>query len=375
VCVYQFRHSRSNCFGNVSKADAKIWADFYSANIFYFFFKKKSSDLCPMKCLIIQTAFIGDVILATPLIEQLHRCHPALDIHLLVRRGNEALLAEHPHLKRVWVWDKKNGKYRGLWRLLRDIRRERFDWVINCQRFAASGFLTAFSGAPVRIGFDKNPFSRGFTVRVPHRFGTAEAPLHEVERNLALVRALTDERFQRPVLYPRAQDRARAAELRPPQPYICIAPTSVWFTKQLPADKWLELIALIPADTAVLLLGAPDDRAACEAILRQCQRPQVYNLAGELGLLASAALMQGARMNYVNDSAPMHLASAVNAPVTAVFCSTVPAFGFGPLSDERQILETQIPLACRPCGLHGYKACPEEHFNCARQIRFEPLPE
>jgi heptosyltransferase-2 len=75
--------------------------------------------------------------------------------------------------------------------------------------------------------------------------------------------------------------------------------------------------------------------------------------------------MKGAIMNYVNDSAPLHFASAVNAPVTAVFCSTVPAFGFGPLSDVSFVVETDIPLSCRPCGLHGYKACPLGHFNCS----------
>jgi heptosyltransferase-2 len=78
-------------------------------------------------------------------------------------------------------------------------------------------------------------------------------------------------------------------------------------------------------------------------------------------------------MNYVNDSAPMHFASAVNAPVTAVYCSTVPGFGFGPLSDNRHLVETPEPLDCRPCGLHGYKACPLGHFNCAHKIQDQQL--
>ncbi|HEV9038701.1 MAG TPA: glycosyltransferase family 9 protein, partial [Puia sp.] len=73
-------------------------------------------------------------------------------------------------------------------------------------------------------------------------------------------------------------------------------------------------------------------------------------------------------MNYVNDSAPMHFASAVNAPVTAVYCSTLPEFGFGPLSDDSHIVQIAQHLDCRPCGLHGYKACPLGHFNCAHKI-------
>jgi heptosyltransferase-2 len=97
------------------------------------------------------------------------------------------------------------------------------------------------------------------------------------------------------------------------------------------------------------------------------------NLAGKLSLLQSAALMSGAEMNFVNDSAPMHLASATNAPVTAIYCSTVPWFGFGPLSDTSFIVESTEPPSCKPCGLHGYASCPRKHFSCALSIRNEQL--
>jgi heptosyltransferase-2 len=96
-------------------------------------------------------------------------------------------------------------------------------------------------------------------------------------------------------------------------------------------------------------------------------------LAGKLNFLESAALMEKAVMNYVNDSAPMHFASAMNAPVTAIYCSTIPAFGYGPLSENSTIVELQEPLSCRPCGIHGKKSCPETHFNCAMKIRNEQL--
>jgi len=123
----------------------------------------------------------------------------------------------------------------------------------------------------------------------------------------------------------------------------------------------------------VYLLGAPGDKTLCEEIKKISLFPFVINLAGQLNFLQSAALMEKAVMNYVNDSAPMHFASAVNAPVTAVYCSTVPAFGYGPLSDESHIVETGERLSCRPCGLHGYKACPKGHFKCANDISDEQL--
>ena len=73
-------------------------------------------------------------------------------------------------------------------------------------------------------------------------------------------------------------------------------------------------------------------------------------------------------MNYVNDSAPMHLCSAMNAPCSAVFCSTVPKFGFGPLSEKSFIIQTTEELECRPCGIHGFKECPIKTFECANSI-------
>lgn len=151
--------------------------------------------------------------------------------------------------------------------------------------------------------------------------------------------------------------------MAPPSKYVCLAPTSVWFTKQWPEGKWIELISMLPQEMMVFLIGAPGDAEACSRIAQKAGRGEV--LAGKLSLLATAHLMEGAVMNYVNDSAPLHIASAMNAPVTAVFCSTVPAFGFGPLRENGRVVETAEYLDCRPCGLHGYKSCPKGHFKCA----------
>ncbi|MBC7923644.1 MAG: glycosyltransferase family 9 protein [Ferruginibacter sp.] len=317
--------------------------------------------------LLIQTAFLGDVVLATALIEKLRAFYPQARIDFLLRKGNEGLLAAHPHLGEVLVWDKQRGKYRDLGRLVGDLRRRRYSHVINLQRFASTGWLTAFSGAREKIGFSKNPFSFLFTRRVPHRIAEG---VHEVRRNLDLIDFLTDDAFVGPKLYPSPADFER---VRPYQtrPYVCIAPTSVWFTKQFPRSQWVGLINQIPLEYQIYLLGSPPDAGAGEEIGRDAglkNTERVHNLAGALSLLASAALMRGAVLNYVNDSAPLHLASAVDAPTCAVYCSTVPAFGFGPLAAFSRIVEIQSPLACRPCGLHGRAACPLGHFKCAHEI-------
>jgi heptosyltransferase-2 len=310
------------------------------------------------KILVIQTAFIGDVVLATPVVEELHRAYPAARIDFLLRKGNEALFEGHPFLHDILIWDKGKGKYSKLFSLLLEIRKRRYDLVVNLQRFSASGFLTVFSGAKRTLGFAKNPWSFFFTKRYPHSIGMGQ---HEVERNLSLLSDLLDYQIVRPKLYPGQQDLPAGKQ----GPYITISPASVWFTKQLPAAKWEALIAGLGLQDEIFLLGGKGDRGLCEAIKNKFPDRKIQVLAGQLGFLQSAALMKNARMNFVNDSAPLHLASAVNAPVTAVFCSTVPAFGFTPLSDVSFVVETTVPLPCRPCNLHGKKACPLGHFKCA----------
>lgn len=324
------------------------------------------------KFLVIQTAFIGDVVLATALVEKLAAHFPGAGIDFLVRKGNESLLQNNPHIREVLVWNKKENKLKNLFLLVQTIRSRRYDKVINLQRFFATGLLTAFSGAKESIGFDKNPLSFLFSVKVKHIISKAGGIKHEVERNNDLVSAFTDDNFNRPKLYPSAND-FNVVQSYGIKPYVTMTPGSVWFTKQYPVEKWIEVIAKFPAGYQVYLLGGKENTAECDHIKNSAGNNNVQVLAGKLSFLQSAALMKNAAMNYVNDSAPLHFASAVNAPVTAVFCSTLPAFGFTPLSDITYILETPENLDCRPCGLHGRRACPEKHFKCALTIETDRL--
>ncbi len=278
-------------------------------------------------------------------------------IDLVVRKGNEGLFDEHPFLRKLFVWDKRTNKTRNLFKLIRELRKERYGHIINCQRFFSTGLMTVLAKGDEKVGYDKNPMAPFFTRSVKHVIGDGR---HEVDRLNALIEHISAKSRPLPKLHPPAKDQQVMA---PPSKYVCLAPTSVWFTKQWPEGKWIELISMLPQEMMVFLIGAPGDAEACSRIAQKAGRGEV--LAGKLSLLATAHLMEGAVMNYVNDSAPLHIASAMNAPVTAVFCSTVPAFGFGPLREDGRVVETAEYLDCRPCGLHGYKSCPKGHFKCA----------
>ena len=358
--------------------------------------------------LVIQTAFLGDAVLVTSILEKLHAQYPNAAIDLVVRKGNEGLFGfcatprgssgtvdppgrpssadkahTHPFLRHLFVWDKRKGKNRALFALIGDLRRTEYDHIINCQRFLSTGLMTVLARGKEKIGYDKNPLSVLFTRTVKHVIGDGR---HEVDRLNALIEHLTDGKRPLPRLYPTADDRAKVDTIirshglastahhepmgtwtHEHMPYVCIAPASVWFTKQWPEHKWIELVRTLPREQQVFIIGAPGDTSLAQRIIAASGRG--VDLTKDLRLLESAALMEGAAMNYVNDSAPLHIASAMNAPVTAIFCSTVPAFGFGPLRANGRILETTEKLDCRPCGLHGHKACPKGHFRCAEGIR------
>ena len=321
------------------------------------------------KFLVIQTAFTGDVVLATALIEKLHTDFPSAQIDFLLRKGNEGLLHNHPFITNLLVWDKTQGKLRNLLKMGMRVRREKYTHVINIHRFASSGLITWMSGAPYRAGFDKNPLSFCYTRKVKHEISAdyMEEPVHEVDRNQSLIQDITDTHPAMPCLYPTPADRQAIAQYTA-QPYICIAPSSVWFTKQFPAEKWVALLNDLPEQYTVYLLGGRGDTPLCEGIKNATRNKNMQNLCGKLPFLQSAAIMQSAVMNYANDSAPLHFASAMDAPVTAVFCSTIPSFGFGPLRENARIVQLEERLYCRPCGLHGRKVCPQGHFKCALDI-------
>lgn len=309
-----------------------------------------------MKVLIIQTSFPGDTILASSMAESLHTSIPHAEIHFLVRKGNESLFVDHPFLKKIWIWDKKS-KFRSALSLIRSFRKEKFDQVINLQRFFMTGLMSVLSGANRIVGFDKNPLSMFYSKKVKHKF---ENGLHETKRNHKLIEDIAP-LFKQAALYPAPIEISS-------KPYIVLAPASVWYTKQWPETYWIELGKMLQKAYEIVLLGGPVDVDLCARIEKGIGE-NVINTCGKYSLLASAAIIKSAQAIVCNDSAPAHLATAVNTPTVQIYCSTSTEFGFSAQAEKTIILETDLELNCRPCNNHGLKACPLEHFSCAKSIK------
>jgi heptosyltransferase II len=317
--------------------------------------------------LIIQTAFAGDLILTLPLAQELRRLHPAARIDVVCIPQTATLLRGHPAFDTVIVYDKRGGTDRFL-DIARRLRVHRYHTVISPHRSFRSALLARATGAQMRIAFDRAAGALLYTHRVEYRDDA-----HEVERNLALLTPLTADvdGTQRPRLYPGESDTAAAAAivatLHPFARYAVIAPGSVWATKRYPVEGFRAVAEALPEDCGIVLIGGNEDRELCDRVASPLSPDRVRNTAGSVSFLASAALIQQAAVLISNDSAPVHIASAMGTPVVEVYGATVPRFGFTPFGVPSRIVELD-GLSCRPCGIHGGDACPIETFNCMRDL-------
>jgi heptosyltransferase-2 len=331
------------------------------------------------KILIIQTAFIGDTILASQFARAVKEQFPESEIHFFLRKGNESVIQGLSSIYKVWVWDKAGGKTRNLFKLIWELRKIRFDLVFNLHRHFNSGLVAALMKSPFKAGFKQNPLSLFYTHKVNHLIphNENEKIWHEVQRNLQLLQLCS----------PQFQISSDAKNYRPELPllekhffkiaphsegeYFVLAPASVWFTKAWSESKFRELTHALSTLGRVIFIGAPTDKELCDRIRKDL--PNTLNLCGDLSLLDSAALMKKAKRVFVNDSAPLHLASCVNAKTTAIFCSTVQDFGYTPLATDSIVVDVGQTLDCRPCGLHGHKSCPKGHFRCSEDIQIQTV--
>lgn len=332
------------------------------------------NDASSKTILIIQTAFIGDTILASQFARAVKDKYPNSKIHFFLRKGNESVIQGLSTVEKVWVWDKAGGKTKNLLKLIWELRKIRFDLVFNLHRHFNSGLVSALIKSPFKAGFIQNPLSFFYTHKVnhliPHK--SMSGVWHEVQRNLQLLQKAEptfviseNAKLYKPEL-PLLDKHFSKVAPHTDGEYFVIAPASVWFTKAWSEHKYRELTRELSQMGKVLFIGAPTDKDLCDRIRKDI--PNTENLCGALNLLDSAALMKKAKRVFVNDSAPLHLASCVNAKTTAIFCSTVQEFGYTPLADQSIVIDVGNSLSCRPCGLHGYKQCPLGHFKCAEEI-------
>jgi heptosyltransferase-2 len=316
--------------------------------------------------LIVQTSFLGDVVLTTPLLAVLRERLEPRRCAVLVRPEAVPLMAGHPDVDQVLVDDKHGGDAgaRGALRTARRLRAERFDLVVSPHRSLRTALVLAAAGIPRRVGFRE---SRGAFL-YHERVARVQAR-HDVERNLALAEPFGGEVAPRaPRLHVTEAAAARAASLLPPGPgpLVGIAPGSVWPTKRWTAEGFAAVAAALANEGArCVLLGGPADAALATAIAAE-SGGRALVLAGRTDLATLVAIVDRLALLVANDSAPMHIACARGVAVVAVFCATTTTLGYGPYGARATVVEAD--LACRPCGRHGGRRCPRGTEDCMRLV-------
>ena len=319
-----------------------------------------------MPALLVQTSFLGDMVLTTPLIAWLAGSGP-LDVVATPRAAG--LLENNPGVREVILYDKR-GVDRGIagfTRLASRLRGKGYDAAYLAQGSVRSGALALAAGIRDRVGFASSAGRLFYTTRVP-----SIDDMHHAARLLSLAtrdptRDIAASAL-RPHLYPGDRQRTAVDQLlgaaKLGEPLIALAPGSVWATKQWP--YYADLARDLRRDARLVIVGAESDRPLAAEIVHATGGTAI-DATGRLSLLASAELIGRSMLLVTNDSAPLHLASAMNTPTVAIFGPTVPEFGFGPLADRSRVAG-RTGLDCRPCDRHGPRRCPLGHWRCMREI-------
>ena len=338
-----------------------------------------------MASLVIQTSFIGDMVLTTPLLARLARRGP---VDVLATPVAGAILAQNPAVREILVFDKhrRDRGVAGFARLAGKLRRKGYASAYLAQGSVRSAALAVSAGIPERVGFDTSAGRALYSRRVPY-----DDTIHHAARLLSLgVRPgdgpLTLDDL-RPRLYPSITEVAAVdallAEARYERgtPLVALAPGSVWATKRWP--YYAELARLLTArGMRLAVVGGKDDHDLAREIaaaVRAGHGAPPVDAVGRLSLLASAELIGRAAVIVTNDSAPQHLASAMGTPTVSIFGPTVPEFGFGPLAAHHAAIGVDTlgvaNLDCRPCDRHGPQRCPLGHWRCMREITAQAVAD
>ncbi|WP_462427439.1 glycosyltransferase family 9 protein [Fusobacterium varium] len=318
-----------------------------------------------IRILIIHTAFIGDIVLSTPLVKKLKEVYPSSDITYVTTPAGASILRNNPNISEIVEYDKR-GKHKGLkgiYQLGKRLKYENFNLVITPHRYIRSSILSWMTGSPVRKGYRNAAASFLFTEKIPY-----DRNKHEVEKLLSFVSGKEEKRYEIE-LYPNKQDIKKVDEMLEKyqgKKLILLAPGSKWFTKKWPLEYFNEVIGQVMnrEDIVTGIIGGAE-----ELTLNIVTGGNVVDFRGKTTLLELAELIKRSELVVTNDSSPIHIASAwKNVKIFAIFGPTVKRLGFFPWSENSKVFETEN-LTCRPCSLHGGDKCPQRHFKCMLDIK------
>jgi heptosyltransferase-2 len=321
-----------------------------------------------MRILLVQTSFLGDVVLSTPVISALREKFPTAELWMMTTPIARGLVERDPELAGVITFDKNRSErsLASLWSKARELRAMRFDQAFALQRSARTSLLLFLAGIPTRIGFASARLSWLY-----HERRTRDNSCHDVIRNLQIlgdsVPDLQSRSHSLRVFTPQwgeISDSIRSKLVGTNNPIVMV-PGSVWKTKRWDWRGYREVAKrFIRQGRTVILVGAPDERELAEKVAGNLP---VLNMTGQTSIAELAWVISRAALVVCNDSMALHLSSAAKIPTVAIFCATSPTFGFGPWENLARVIEVEA-LSCKPCSRHGGDSCPTGTWACMREL-------
>lgn len=306
-----------------------------------------------MKILLLKPSSLGDVVHAFPVVRSLKRRWPDAELHWWIEAGLASLVESDPDVDGIFKFERKRWSRPSGWpsmfAMVRRLRAERFDLVIDLQGLARSGVFAWLANGAFSIGVDDLRERAGafYDVAVPR----PSPETHAVDWYLEVVRRLgVEPTATLPWLSPRPEV---AAGLEPrleltKHRWILLNPGARWWNKRWPVAAFRETLRRLaiefPAHRFAVLGGKEDAELAREIILGAPER--TANLAGSTSLGELVEVIRACDLIVTNDTGPMHIAAALGRPMVALFGPTNPN-RTGPYARQSDALRE--PLPCSPC--------------------------
>jgi len=322
-----------------------------------------------MKILVIQTAFPGDAILTLPFIQELKKKHPEYLIDVICIPATVNFFSASAYVNSAIVIDKR-GKHKSFLsfiRFIKELKSSNYEIIYSPHKSFRSALIALNLSAMESYGFENSSLSFAFKKVIKYDYSA-----HEVKRNLQLLGEEYGEdnwKILPEIVIPEESRKKVDKFLKDNniEKFISVAPGSVWETKKYPFEYFKKIVQhFLSKNFKVVLIGGMGDKKLCEDVKIENDN-NVFITAGDFSFIDSIELLKKSALLVCNDSAPTHLGVCADIPVLTIYCSTIPGFGFYPYNSKSDYI-SYVDLTCKPCGIHGFRVCPLDHFNCAKLL-------
>jgi len=323
------------------------------------------------KICIINTAFIGDIVLSFYLAQAIKLIHPNSEITFLTNPRVKDLAPIVTSIDEFIFYDKKNKDQglQGIKKVANKLQEKNIELILSPHRSLRTSLITFLAKPKLSVSYSNSSWNFLYKRRVKYLNKS-----HEIERNLNLL-SIFEEYSQTnfsnlKINIKFSQEISQQVKLKANIDFekykiVSIAPGSIWKTKQWTEAGYIHVAQeLQRKGYQVILLGSKEDFEICQRI---ADETGAKNLAGVTNLAESAYIIHKSKLLITNDSSPTHIGTIVNCPTITIYGPTIPEFGFYPRAEKSIVIQVDS-LGCKPCSIHGYNKCPLQHHKCMKDI-------